>query len=330
MDSFVPAGKLKRRRPVSSYSVSSCGHCPMDILLEELCTFPDVNALVVGVGECVYYGAKQPFPQGCRSWGFALTDNEIVFGDTSDLENALDQIRDNGLTTVCVTTCIPSIMDLDLEDAVMSRENVVLVKSPDYTQICSTDILSELYLQLGKELALHPGGAQIWNEVGSIEELREKLTASVHVVNDRRFLDMLRYFEKDGLTLIDNTVFHPLAFYEEHRELLGIDPGKLQELRRIVRRLAESGKTFSIKSRHAAALAVFFHSEHIPMEYIVTDGTDPYTYAACADIGKDLKVSLDFSTPLPEGNALVLHSIGARQDFDTLYMLMQEADALWD
>ncbi len=104
MDSFTPARKIKKLPTVRSYAASACGHCPMDILLEELCTFPDVNALVVGVGECVYYAAKQPFQAGCRSWGFALGDNEIVFGDTSALEEALDQIGDNGLTTVCIMT----------------------------------------------------------------------------------------------------------------------------------------------------------------------------------------------------------------------------------
>ena len=132
MDKFIPAKRVKNNLPVRSYSVSCCGHCPMDIIIEELCGFPDVNVLVVGVGECVYYSMKQPFCGGCRCWGFELTDNELIFGSTVELEKALDEIADNGFMTVCIMTCIPAIMDLPIEDITEKHENMVLVKAPDY------------------------------------------------------------------------------------------------------------------------------------------------------------------------------------------------------
>ncbi len=329
MDKFLPAGRVKNNLPVRTYSVAGCGHCPMDILIEELCGFPDVNVLVVGVGECVYYSMKQPFCSGCRCWGFDLTDKELVFGSTQALEQALLEIADNGKMTVCIMTCIPAIMDLAIEDIVDGHENMALVKAPDYTQAAPGDILSELYEQIGKNLRLHEGPAQVWDQAASVRELQEKLTRSLHIVNNRKFLELVQSFEADGVSVIDNTVFHSLDFYEENCETLGIDRKKIEQLRKIVSRFAQSGCTFGIKSRHAAALANFLNGENVPVGYIVTDGADKYKLAACARAEKSMQVSFDYSAELPAGNNLVLNTEGQYENFDTLYELMKEADGQW-
>lgn len=329
MDKFIPAKRVKNNLPISSFSVSCCGHCPMDIIIEELCGFPDVNVLVVGVGECVYYSMKQTFCSGCRCWGFELTDNELIFGSTEELEKALNEIADNGFMTVCIMTCIPAIMDLPIGDILQNHENMVLVKAPDYTQISSDDILSELYEQIGKKLSPHPGQSQIWEQVGSVREMKEKLTCATHIVNNRKFLDFIRSFKQHSISMIDNTVFHSLDFYEKNREALCINPEEIRQLRRIVQRFAESGCIFNIKSKHAVALANFLGEATIPVAYVVTDGADKYKFAACIRANENLKVSFDFSADLPQGNNLELVSEGQHENFDTLCKLLREADQQW-
>lgn len=330
MDNFIPARKVKHTRPAESYSVSCCGHCPMDVIIEELCTFPDVNVLVVGVGECVYYAAKQPFRSGCRSWGFELTDQEIIFGSTDELEHALTEIADNGFLTICIMTCIPSMMDIQPEERIAQNEHIIVIGAPDYSHPLSGDIRGELYQKIGEKLSLQDGPPQIWDEVGSISQLREKLTRAIHVVNNKKFLGLLRQFESDGITMIDNTVFHSLDFYEQNRALLDIPSEKIHQLRTIVHRLGQSEAPLHIKSRHAVSLANFFAQERISVAYAVADGADQTQAAACVRAQETLKVSLDWATPLPEGNNLELIFRGENENFDTLYQLLWEADQLWD
>ncbi len=328
MDKFIPANRVKNLPLVKSYSVNACGHCPMDLIIEELCGFPDVNVLVMGVGECVYYAAKQPFAGG-RNWGFELTDQELVFGNTAQIEEALSRIADNGMMTVCIETCIPSIMDLEPELGAVGTENCVIVKAPDYTAISPDDILSELYLQIGKKLCPHSGQDQLWEQVDSISQMQQKLTRGVHVVKNRKFLDFLRYFEGQGVTVLDQTVFHPLAYYEQNQALLGIDQREIDEMRGIVRRFAESGAVFQIKSRHAVYLANFLNQEHVCVACAVVDGADRYQYAQCAAADAGLRVSFDFSEPLPPGNNLELTADGPWGNFETLCKLLQEANEKW-
>ncbi len=328
MDKFIPAHRVKNLPLVKSYSVSACGHCPMDLIIEELCGFPDVNVLVVGVGECVYYAAKQPFAGG-RNWGFELTDQELVFGNTIEIEQALRRIADNGMMTVCIMTCIPSIMNLEPELPTAEMENCVIVKAPDYTAISPDDILSELYLQIGKNLTPHPGQGQTWEQVDSIRQMQQKLTQGIHVVNQRKFLDFVRHFESQGLTVIDQTVFHPLNYYEENGALLGIDQSDIDEMRGIVRRFAESGAVFHLKGRHAIYLANFLNEEHVPVAYAVTDGADRYQYAQCAIASEELKVAFDLSVQLPPGNNLELTADGPWGNFKTLCKLLREANEKW-
>ena len=213
MGNFSAVKKLRKEPFLPSCDISCAQHCAMDVALEELFELSDVNALVIGVGECVYYSRKLPFAEPKRNWAFSLTDNEIVFGDVSKIEDALTEIGDNGFTTVVIATCVPSIMNLDLEGVVAGQKNAVLLKAPDFSGVSSYDIICELYRVLaGGVKSGSEKRVELWEgNVGSLENFRKKLNAGVHIVNDRRYLRALKDLSgKFDIKVIDNTALHDL------------------------------------------------------------------------------------------------------------------------
>lgn len=336
MADFLPVKKLRKEPFLPSCNISCAQHCAMDVALEELFELGDVNAFVIGVGECVYYSRKLPFAAPKRNWAFSLTDNEIVFGDVSKIENALREIGSNGLTTVVIATCIPSIMNLDLDSVVAASKNAVLLKAPDFSGVSSYDIVCELYKVLASGVK---GGAEHrverWQgEIGSVENFRKKLGADFHIVNDRRYLSALAGLKnRFGVTVMDNTALNRLEFYSQNGELLGIDAKAVAKAQSILDKLRKKSERINVKCLRGADVALFFRNENFTVGNVIIGNYNEYTYDVCAKLDADTLVSLNYRDTLPEsGLALDLSAydveIASRVGFDRLLFILEKAEEL--
>lgn len=294
MNNFRPVRKYKKERFAPSCKVSCSQHCAMDVILEEVYAMKDVNALVVGVGECAYYSRKMPFGEGRRNWAFQLTDNEIVFGDLSAIRAALEEISCEDMTTVCVITCIPSIMNLDIESVASKLRDTVVIKAPDFSGYSPYDIAGELYGCLAKGVsASENGGVTFWEgDFGSVKEFRSKLKSGTHVLNDRRYLTAVRNLR--NVNVIDNTALHPLGFYRKNAALLGASESALKEAEGIVNKLRALNVPVSVKCARAYDFAHFLHEEGVPLAQIVFNGMNAYAYEKCAALPSDTEISADY------------------------------------
>lgn len=336
MNSFVPAGKLKREPFLPSCEVSCAQHCAMDVALEELSGLSDTNALVVGVGECVFYSQKQPFAKPRRNWAFELTDREIVFGDLAEIRQALRQISSNGLTTVCIATCILSVMNLELEAAAEGLKNVVVLPAPDFSGISAYDVLGTLYGRFAEGTVVRPEAELgIWSgSVSSVAAFRQKLNAGTHLVGDRRYLPALRAVgEKYGLRIIDNTCLHPLDFYREQASLLGVAADALIAAQSRLEILKRRGSAVSVKSLRSCDFAVFLQSEGFSVRQVVMDGLNAYAYEQCRRLSSDTQISPDYRDTLTaDGLCLdlspydseILQAVG----FERLKILLERSEEL--
>lgn len=325
MSDFRPIRKWKKERFMPSFGIACAQHCAMDALLEELCRMKDANALVVGVGECSYYSRKMPFEEG-RNWAFELTDRELVFGDLSNLCAALEEIGSNGLTTVCIVTCIPSIMNLGLDEL----RGAVVVKAPDFTGFDSYDILSDLYCRLSEGVPPAEGGVTVWEgDFESISAFRANLKTGVHIVRDRRYLSAARQLK--NATVFDDTSLHSLSVYREKRALLGISESALGEAERIAEKIKAVKEPVSVKCARAYDYACFLKGEGIAIGQVVFDGMNAYAYEKCTAL-PEAEISADYAATPTCGRVFDLSpydgEILARTGFDRLLFLLKRTEEL--
>ncbi len=336
MGNFSPVKKLRKEPYITSCDISCAQHCAMDVAIEELFEIDGVNALVIGVGECVYYSRKLPFAEPKRNWAFSLTDNEIVFGDVSKIEAALKEIGDNGFLTVVIATCIPSIMNLDLDAVVSASENAVLLKAPDFSGVSSYDIVCELYRVLASKVKCGTiSKTEVWQgDIGSVSNFREKLCADIHIVNDRRYLSALNdAAQKFGVKVIDNTALNTLEFYSQNGELLGIDAKAVSKAKKILGKLRAKSNRINVKCLRGADIALFFQSEGFSVGNVVLRNFNEYTYDVCLKLSSDALVSLDYRDKIA-GDGLLLDlsaydvEIASRFGFDRLLFILERAEEL--
>lgn len=162
MDKFIKANSLRMSSLLPLCAVSSPKHCAMHIALEELFYMDGTDVLVVGTGECAYYSRKNLFPNGRLNWAYELSDREVVFGDIGGVETALRMMAESGRKVVCISTCIPSLIGLDLV-SLCDKTGAVYLSAADYERIDPSDILEDLYSVLFAGFpAGSQGGKSVW------------------------------------------------------------------------------------------------------------------------------------------------------------------------
>lgn len=305
MNDFIPVKKLKKEPFIPSCDISFAQHCAMDVVLEEVLELSDLNLLVLGVGECVYYSQKQPFAGNRRNWAYKLTDREIVFGDMQGVEDAISDISTNGLKTVCVITCIPSIMNLDIESITDNRDDIIVINAPDFKGISAYDILGELYFQLLKDVNLDVAdGVSIWEkDFSSLDSLVENLQSRTHIVRNSKYLKALENLSKKfNLEIIDDTHFQSVDFYKANKALIGVSDDTLSKITEITKKL--KGKRLNIKSAKAYEYALFLQNNGCEIGSVVFAVYNEDAYNRCMKLGDKVKVSLDYRSELPIDGAI--------------------------
>lgn len=135
---------LKKEKLINIKTCSNSMHCKMDIILEELFYLNNFNALVLGVNECCYFSKKINLNK-YKNYSYLLTDNELVFGDLSQLEKTFEYFNSLKSKTVVIVTCIPSIMNLDIEGLILNKfNNLIYINAIDYNGLNEYDVLSDL------------------------------------------------------------------------------------------------------------------------------------------------------------------------------------------
>lgn len=318
--SYIPCEKLKKRRVVMSHDVFCASHCAMDVALEELWRLDDVNVFVLGVGECAFYSGKVVFEPPRINRSYTLTDREIVFGDMSAAAAALADVCANGLTTVCLVTCVPSVMNPDLTP-LEEIKGAVVVKTPDFEGISPYDIMGKVYKSLLKMTDGPKSGTAFWDgRETSLAALRKKLSAATHIVNNRDFLPALS--EIGGVNVIDNVNIHGIDFYNENAAALGLDKARLRRAAEIACRIAEKRKSVTVMGRSAYGVAAFLRSLGADVRAVCFADYNAVSYLACRNLG-NVAVSLDYADPPPDGTTLLDYSsadgeLAGKNGFDKL------------
>ncbi len=135
---------LKKEKLINIKTCSNLIHCKMDIILEELIYLNNFNVLVLGVNECCYFSKKINLNK-YKNYSYLLTDNELVFGDLSNLEKTFEYFSSLNNKTIVIVTCIPSIMNLDIEGLILNKfNNLIYINAIDYNGLNEYDVLSDL------------------------------------------------------------------------------------------------------------------------------------------------------------------------------------------
>lgn len=184
--------------------VQNLEHCPQHLILEEIYSLEGVNCLLIGVSECVFHSKKILFEKDRLLLGFELSDKEIVFGDLSEIREALIQLQNNHkYKSICILTCIPEIINLDLSYLIESvARDVIVIHAPDFLNKNGIEVLQDLYYELFKNSKIFEliDDTYIWKEnekfskyndvpIGSIEKA---LAHKRHIIKDPKFLKLLR------------------------------------------------------------------------------------------------------------------------------------------
>lgn len=208
-----------------TYDVKNFDHCPLDYLLEEVYKLGKINILTIGTGECAYFVGKQTFPKGQLNYSYLLEDKEIVFGDLSSLDETFSLLNSSNNLTVVVLTCIPTIMNLNIDYYIDLYSNLILINAPCFKKIKYQDLLSEFYYLVFQKVDL-----KIQNDIAildydtySYDEFVKKLSCSTIIVNNSIFLKLCNYLkDKYHNLILDNTIIHDLKFYKQYKDVLKI------------------------------------------------------------------------------------------------------------
>lgn len=175
---------------LSDIDIYYAQHCPLSLICEEVYKLQDLNLFTIGTGECVFYTHKQPFPRPRQNWGFTLTDRELALGDLSKIEAALKEISQSPLHTVCILTCIPTLVGMDLSH--LSSSNITYISAAGYIDKKPGEVIADFYIQLlkNKAFATHDETAVWDNSLSSYAELCRCLTAKRHIVRNKKYLPL--------------------------------------------------------------------------------------------------------------------------------------------
>lgn len=325
---FIPCSKLRREQLYPSFSLRCMNHCKMDIIAEELSVLGGFNLLVIGMTECSFYTHKLQFIDGLNL-SYTLTDKELVLQDLEELEAVLVELEKDKRRTVVLETCIPSLMNLDIE-SLTDSDKFIFLKVPNYVGINSNDVLSLLYLSLFQnDLKMNPIDGITKIDSASflkIVKASEVLSYKTYLVKEKKYYRLFKELGKKDNTIqvLDESHIHPLSYYEENMEALGITDADLVSLKHEIQSFSNKNIT-GIKSLHAVELADLLKDHGIRVDKIVVPFIDEDKYKLLSTELKDSYLSLNYSATSHDVIDLsMLDNIEQATSFQKLVMLMKE------
>lgn len=312
MPEFVPVRMLKKEPVYASFAVSHANHCAMHVLLEEMKDMGDVDALVVGVGECAYYSRKIPFEGECRCWAYQLEDREIIFGDLAGVDAALARLAVGGRAAVCILTCIPSLTHLAVRELIAEKyPSIACVEAPSFQGVSPSDHLGTLYRAVLCGTPCGGGvGQAVWEDtIESLETLKVRMNHGTHIVRARKFLGLLYERERagDGRWL-DDFSFHSVSWYREHAATLGLSEETLMETDALTRRLTAFRGGLSLRGPFAYEFARYLHGAGARINRVSFGDFNGYAHERCLKLPGGTPVS-------PENAALDAMDNDSAMDF---------------
>lgn len=303
------------------------GHCQMDTIAEELSGLGGYNLLVIGMTECAFYSHKIPFVDGLNL-SYTLTDKELVLQDLEGLETVFSELAAEERKTVVLETCIPCLMNLDIE-SLTDSDRFIFLKVPNYVGMNSLDILSLLYLKLFKnELQLCPTSGTIEIDSASfLKTIKSKkaLACKNYLIKEKKYY---RLFKEKGsqyedVRILDESRIHDFSYYEENREALGLATADIVDLKHMIGGF--NRRTVSIKSVHAVEFALFLKDFDIQVDKIVVPFIDDDRFKTLTTRLKTSSLSLDYSTAFRDVIDLsMLDNTNKTTSFETLKRLIKE------
>ena len=209
-----------------SYDVINYDHCPLDYVLEEIFKLGKLNMLTIGTGECAYFTSKQLFNSDQLNFSYLLEDKEIVFGDLSSLEESFSLLNKSKYYSIVVITCIPAIMNLNLDYYIDQYDKLILFNAPCFKKRNYQDLINDLYYKIFSKVDLK---IESKKEILDYEEYDydlfiKKISSNILIINNPCYLKLGKYIEnKYHILLIDNSKINDLSFYKEYASLLNID-----------------------------------------------------------------------------------------------------------
>lgn len=300
----------------------------MDIIAEELAVLGSFNLLVIGMTECTFYSHKLQFIDGLNL-SYTLTDKELVLQDLEELEAVFAELEKDKRRTVVLETCIPSLMNLDIE-SLTDSDKFIFLKVPNYVGINSNDVLGFLYLSLFQsDLKINPIDGIIKIDSASflkIVKAREILSYKTYLVKEKKYYRLFKELGKKDNTIqvLDESHLQPLSYYEENKEALSIADADLLSLKHEIQSLSNKNIT-GLKSLHAVELAALLKDHGIRVDKIVVPFIDEDKYKLLSTELKDSYLSLNYSATSHDVIDLsMLDNIEQATSFQKLVMLMKE------
>ncbi len=314
--------ELKKEMIISSYNVFHFPHCPLDYILEEAEALKKINILTLGTGECCFYTSKQPFDNKRINWSYTMQDQELVLGNLKELESTFQLINEHPYPTIVVITCIPSLMNLDIENLCKKYSKLILIQAPCFKMIHSIDILTDFYDQVFKncELTLTKKVSIIDNKVYTYDEIISLLSSQTLIVQNVHFLKLAQSLkERYPITIIDNTKVQDLSFYQKNKKLLAIDENIILYIEENLPKIDRS-KKYAIQSKYASSLAYFLQKQGIVIHSIYL----PYHSKVIDDELKKLNPDTEiYFHTTNNKNVISLCESDSKNPIDALYQLIE-------
>ena len=216
-----------------SYNVKNLNHCPLDYILEEVYKLGKINILTIGTGECAYFTSKQNFSDKQLNYSYILEDKEIVFGDFSSLEDAFSLLNNSEYKTIVVITCIPAIMNLNLDYLIDQYPKLLLFSAPCFKEKNIQKILSDFYYVFFSKinLTIKEKTEKLNYDEYSYDLFIDKISSSTLIFENPVYLKLAKFLsEKYKIKIIDNTKINNLNFYKENHSLLDISQKDIEEI----------------------------------------------------------------------------------------------------
>lgn len=234
-----------------SYDVIKYDHCPLDYILDEIYKLGKLNMLTIGTGECAYFSSKQIFNSDQLNYSYLLEDKEIVFGDLSSLEETFSLLNKSKFYSIVVITCIPAIMNLNLDYYIDQYDKLILFNAPCFKKRNYQDLISDLYYKIFSKIDLK---IEQKKEILDYEEYDydlfiKKLSSNILIINNPCYLKLGKYIEnKHHILLIDNSRINDLSFYKKYFSLLNIDDNEINEIENKLDKI-DKNKEYQVNTR---------------------------------------------------------------------------------
>lgn len=216
-----------------SYNVKNLNHCPLDYILEEVYKLGKINILTIGTGECAYFTSKQNFSDKQLNYSYILEDKEIVFGDFSSLEDTFSLLNNSEYKTIVVITCIPAIMNLNLDYLIDQYPKLLLFSAPCFKEKNIQKILSDFYYVFFSKinLTIKEKTEKLNYDEYSYDLFIDKISSSALIIENPVYLKLAKFLsEKYKIKIIYNTKINNLNFYKENHSLLDISQKDIEEI----------------------------------------------------------------------------------------------------